>query len=510
MQNPQWLAIGLSTLISGTLTSVALSASNPTLPIAASTTGAISVSLFTKRKEDRMKEETLQHNEELRQNNEQLRHNNEQLRHNIANLESLLAKYPATLTPVIQQDLPPKTETKNAPVEVLSEHKLENNSNAIAWLQSKNFQVESYYQSQETVDRVSQKIATFLGERYSSLKNLYNCIKSNTNTGSQFRLKLGTNNQKDISDCTSFCQFLSEHSFLAKYRYLSNEKTIIATPQTSGKVSNFLQGGWFECFIYQQVCKLLSHHQLNYEVLMNVKGTYANDNGYELDLFFLINDRPLWIECKAGKDYNAYLTKYCQYRKKLGIAKERAFLVILELSDRQTVNYTALWDITVANLNNFIPKIENVLGLSNRQEIQPNDEISEQQSNTAFKILKNKSLRPSPECRIQVIEHIVKLFAESDRDLLRDQICEEIHKNLSISKSKIDEIIRTLMHSQSFLDSSGNFIASLKDPIAKLVSSDWNVLNQKCIEFYRKVILTSDPSFFDNPENVKDFDDTVG
>jgi hypothetical protein len=50
----------------------------------------------------------------------------------------------------------------------------------------------------------------------------------------------------------------------------------------------------------------------------------------------------------------------------------------------------------------------------------------------------------------------------------------------------------------------------LKDPIANLVSSDGKVLNQKCIEVYRAAILESDPNFFDNPEQVKDFNKTVG
>lgn len=559
MQNPQWLAIGLSTLISGTLTSVALSATNPTLPIAASTTGAIGVSLFTKRKEDRMKEETLQHNEQLRQNNEQLRHSNEQLRHNIANLESLLAKYPATLTatetPVIQQNLasatltaaetpviqqePPKTETKNEPVETIVEQ--ENNSNAIAWLKARQLTVNSYHQHQEIIDEIAQKISLFLGDRYSILQPLYSRIKSRTSMGGSFTFKLSNKSKEEIDNCTRFCQLLDNHSFLIDYRYSSKTKTITATPQTNNKFPNFLTGGWFEWFVCSKVCNLLESHKINYEVLMNVKGNFSNGNDYELDLLFLIDDRPLWIECKTG-ECNAFFKQYGQYRKILGIPKERTFLVGLELSDSKTVESTAIWDITVANLNTFIQQIEKTLNLSldrenqpnlessnyqeiqannptfepsNDRKLQPNNQILERPSNTVFKILNKKSLRPSPKYRKQVIEQIVKLFAESDCPSERvkinySQICEEIHQKLSISKNKIDEIIRALIRSQSFLDDSGKPIAAYKDPIAKLVSSDCNVLNQKCIELYRKAMLESDPNFFDNPKNVKEFNDTVG
>jgi Domain of unknown function (DUF1887) len=293
--------------------------------------------------------------------------------------------------------------------------------------------------------------------------------------GGSFTFKLSNKSKEEIDNCTRFCQLLDNHSFLIDYRYSSKTKTITATPQTNNKFPNFLTGGWFEWFVYSKVCNLLESHKITYEVLMNVKGNFNNGNDYELDLLFLVDNRPLWLECKTG-ECNAFFKQYGQYRKTLGIPKERTFLIGLELSDSKTVESTAIWDITVANLNTFLQQIEKTLNLSrdrenpptfelsnyqksqpnnqnlessNCQKNQPNDEISEQKSNTAFKILKKKSLRPSPECRRQVIEQIVKLFAESDRDFLRDQICEEIYKNLSISKSKIDEIIQTLMHSQS-------------------------------------------------------------
>jgi hypothetical protein len=503
MQNQQWLLIGFSTLLSGTLTSASLPIKNPMLPVAASTAGAMGASLVTKRRE---KETT------------------EQLQDEIANSQNLFVEERSRLTlekpknpliipdPVIKKELPANNFLSNnlKTVEVIAEQPLETFPNAIAWLKAKQLTVTSYYQPQEIVDEISTRIATFLGERYNSLQLIYKRLKFNAKTGTRFAFKLAETSKEDISNCTRFCKLLSDHSFLAYYRYSSQEKTIIATPQTNNKISSFLMGGWFEWFVYLQVCQLLSKRGINYEALMNVKGTFANGNDYELDLVFLIDGKPLWIECKSGKDYNAYLKKYCQYRKTLGIPKERAFLVALELSDRQTIDYTPYWDITVANLNNFLEQIENNLGLSNCQEIQQKDENSELKLSKTFTLLRKKSLRPSPDCREAVIEKIIDLFTERDRELILTQISEEVHKNLSISKSKIDEIIRTLMRSQSFLNSNGKPIASYQDTIANLVSSDLDVLNKKCLDIYREAILSINPDYFNSPENLRDFNETVG
>jgi hypothetical protein len=125
-------------------------------------------------------------------------------------------------------------------------------------------------------------------------------------------------------------------------------------------IRQFLNGGWFERFVYQQVSKKLAK-QGKVDCLINPHVRFPNGDVSELDLLFLVDNQPLWVECKSGNHWNECLPKYCQRRELLGIDKKRALLVSLELNESSANDKTRMWEITVTNAAQLLSKVDEAL-----------------------------------------------------------------------------------------------------------------------------------------------------
>ena len=202
---------------------------------------------------------------------------------------------------------------------------------------------------------------------------------------------------------------LSSYAFLSAYKYTKHTKTIYAAPQRVGTVINFFTGGWFERYIYFRIHSLLSQNRLEFTDLLNPQITFFNGDDFELDLLFLVGNQPLWVECKTG-DYQAYITKYADTRKLLGVAKHRAILVIVDIPSDLTVSLTHLYDITVANEDNFLEKVCAAVGLQEyplEQEVLSSPVQASMPGNLST-LLNRAGLRPVPEFRQQIITELIK------------------------------------------------------------------------------------------------------
>lgn len=230
---------------------------------------------------------------------------------------------------------------------------------AIAQLQTRGITVYKYHQP-KSQDAIFDKLALHLGKHYANFKELYRRLKRSAG-GEPFQLNLQNRTQEEISNFTNFCSILYQNSFLSYYHYCRADKFIKGNVQNRGDVKNFFTGLWFERFIYQVVSQIITSKGLSYTCLINSQIQFSNGNRFELDLFFLIDEKPLWIECKTGQDYNEHLRKYSAHRNTLAVSKERTFLVILDIPESQTTTLTNLWDITVVNQDNFAQSIAAVL-----------------------------------------------------------------------------------------------------------------------------------------------------
>lgn len=230
----------------------------------------------------------------------------------------------------------------------------------IEWMRSKGFIVENYQESQ-AADPIYDRISLFLGKYYDVLKPLHRQIKIHQQDGKEIYFSLAQKSPDEISLLTNFCTLLNKNSFLNDYHYSSGRRLIRAITQSNPNMINFFTGDWFERYVFYKINELLTNSEIKFTFLKSSRGKHISGHYFELDFVFFIKNQPLWIECKSGQNYNSYLKKYSDYRKLLKIPKQRAFLIVADLTDAQAADYTKLWGITVVNIHNFVEEINKVV-----------------------------------------------------------------------------------------------------------------------------------------------------
>jgi hypothetical protein len=390
--------------------------------------------------------------------------------------------------------------------------------NIISCLNARNIRVDRYYQP-VSKDDVFDKIAFTIGEKYTTLAPLYQQIIRSLNSKSKVGFSLAKSNPDEIATCTQFCQTLLQNSLLADYYYDKQQKLISATPQIGNpEINCFLNGRWFELYVYIKVTDFLTANKLEYECLMNPHITLRNGDSFEIDLLFLVNNELIWIECKSGHQSSSSLSSYCARRKLLDVAKNRAFIVGLKLSEPQTVSWTNLWDITVANCNNLLKHISTAVGLSdnlldNLSEITKIQETHKSSANNSFQLsqfLKKKRILPLPKCRANIINELIKMFSELEHPTSMTQLKVNLGQSLGISNSQVTSILNVIMRSQCVLDANGTPVSTYQEPAFALISSEYDVLERKCVECYVSTVLGVNTNYFDNAGNVREFEKIVG
>lgn len=226
------------------------------------------------------------------------------------------------------------------------------------WFTERQILVRNTTQDQNS--RELNKVAKYLGERFAQLRQCYQSIKKNCSNGNTLDMVLPLKTPQEITSSTNFCNLLKSSGLLTKYAYSRKEKTISIAISQQGDVIKFLTGGWFERYIYANVKALFAEYKAAYQGGLNYYITFPEGGNYEIDLFFLVNDYPLLIECKTGS-WMECIGKYTSLGKLLAIPKNRLILVILDIPNQQTDTLSNQYEITVANQNNLLDKVREAL-----------------------------------------------------------------------------------------------------------------------------------------------------
>jgi hypothetical protein len=628
------LLVGAMTLIVGATVSLVMPGGGSGIALAGGTVGAIAAAFLSKRQDSQAKAEILQevrrvakavdeiesqiiYNAELEtmgnfrdqmqqmQNQIFLSQQSQQITSDtVIQLQQIITNLAETQTRLVNLPTPrttpkPSNFTPNFPKLESSETSPLPIARLLTWLSQRQVQVTTHRQP-SGVDIVFDRLALFLGDRYGSLAPLLKKIKVSLQTGSRFRLSLADRTQVDITNCTQFCRMLKDDSFLAYYYYSPLDKVIQAAPQRS--FTNFFNGDWFERFVYHKVCDLLTANNYQYECLINPDVVLANTNKFGLDLLFLVGQEPLWLECKTGQDYTAFLERYSNHRKALGINKERSFLVILDITESQTIDLTNLWDITVVNRDNFLTQISRNLDLALPPELEIRsfnnshyvDELKEHQKtlmglspaldnqnggassanssnsynavnsgssinysidpreglranpnpqfNSDFEanlpgtlgtdssihngssssipagklstFLRRQNLRPLPEERPLIIREFINLCSSLDTPKTLTEIkailVNQFQNHPEISNVKLHQVLKAIAQAGVCQNQLGEIITSFNSPIASLAILEAEAIEQKCILSYASTILAFDPHYFQQPQQIEEFETVVG
>lgn len=226
------------------------------------------------------------------------------------------------------------------------------NQEVLSWLTKQGIVIQNYHKPDEN-EEIFNKLALYIGEKYAYLSYFYTQLKRSFSKDQKLVVNLASRSKEEITCTTQFCSRMSAYAFLSSYQYDKKNKMLYASPQRTGLVINFITGGWFEKFVYLSLCQLISNHQQSYKCVLNPQIVLQDGRDFELDILFLIDEKPFWVECKTG-DYQAHVRKYSGMRSVLSIPKECSLLVILGISNQLTQELTSLHDIYVANENNFL------------------------------------------------------------------------------------------------------------------------------------------------------------
>lgn len=429
----------------------------------------------------------------------------------IITAELQLLRSELKVQPSIRLDEAVLATTPGQVVESPDETEIESALAVYDWLIAKGITVKNY-REQSTADMVFDQLAAFLGERFENLSRVHECIRRSLSTGSSFTLNLSSSSQAEIADSTQFCTMLHSYAFLSSYKYNKYTKTIYAIPQRVGKVINFFTGGWFERYIYLRILSLLSQNRLEFTCLINPQIIFSNGDDFELDLLFLVDNQPLWVECKTG-EYQAYIAKYSDARKLLSIPKPRAILVILDIPDQLTTDLTNLYDITVANEYNFLKLVCAAVGVGYPQEQEfialPHPTITAIPSSLST-LLNKAGLRPVPEYRQQVIDELIAVVRSLDQPTAMAEVKSVLTEKVRTSKSQLQDLLNAIVRSGCLLDDDGLIVLSFNSTFSRLASDDPAVIESKCIESYVRAVLLVDPTYFENPYNIGEFERVVG
>jgi hypothetical protein len=375
---------------------------------------------------------------------------------------------------------------------------------AINWLKKQEIEVKKYYQPEEG-EEIFNEIAFFLGDKYNLVQTVYEQLKRNIPKGTPFQVHLASKTEMEISTSTQFCTKLSNYAFLNTYNYNNATKIIYASPPQQGRLINFLNGGWFEKYVFQKIINLLQENKLKFSCVVNPQINLPNNNNFELDILFLINNIPLWLECKTG-DYQAYIVKYSDFKKHLSIGKENSCLIILGLPNHLTKKLTQLYEITVLNENNFLEYIELVIKGEIREKISHHSSTNNH-TNELTTIFKKAGIRPLPEVRSLIIGVILQIKLPQTLIEIKKEISEKL---TDISNNKIQDIINVLLQSGCFLDEKKQPVISFKDNVYSLISDNEHDLENRCLNTYKETILSLDDKYFDTSENLSNFQQVVG
>ena len=216
-------------------------------------------------------------------------------------------------------------------------------------------------EGEEGRERVLNRLALFLGDRYPSLERLYERLKQSLSTKRQFELSLAEASPEEIANSTQFCTLLKQYALLTSYRYKSEDRLLRAKASTEGWVQNFLTGGWLERYVAERLRKYLRSKNLPHEVAVGYQVTLPGGEAMELDVLVRVGERFYWFEAKTG-EFQAHIAKYAGLKKVLGLSQKESFLVLLGMDRARAKELSALHGLTVVNQANFLEAFQEALG----------------------------------------------------------------------------------------------------------------------------------------------------
>ncbi|WP_346291942.1 hypothetical protein [Sphaerothrix gracilis] len=376
------------------------------------------------------------------------------------------------------------------------EAKADEAQKVIEWFESNHIEVDNYYEPDYRIDNMLDGLSLYLGDNYSILSNFHWKLRNSVGRKLHFNLKEYDSRSKRIHN--QYLRKLKSSDYLSDGKLVKKQESpdfIIAAPYNRSDIQGFFDGGWFERFIYYKVVELLDAEGADYQYLRNPKISYNNNETSELDLFFLVNQKPLLIECKAGVNYHQGIEKFVKHRERLNLDSSNAIFVVLDIDEAEAYIRTHNWKITVADQNNFLSQIKQLLNENISEPSETADEELEEETEPAAddsslkSFFKKWKLNRAPEYRTAILNELIQLVDSLDEPVSFNEITKIIRDRMkssdaSLARIKISEILNCLRRFDLFRSENNKPVRNTATPIFKMASLKVKTLEKKCMEFY--------------------------
>lgn len=232
---------------------------------------------------------------------------------------------------------------------------LQNIEGVIQWFKQRQIQVNV---NQRAIDIAGyfDEVAVLLGDDFSAFSGLLSTINWTFRKGFDKASYPLPDDPEEAKKIKTFCKALYEYAFVTKYIQTKQNKVLLILNKEP-KIRNFFNGDWLEWYAFMKVASLFAERNIEFSYLRGFDIVFPNKEKRELDLFFLVDNQPLWIECKTG-EFRDSIDKYSKLRKSLNIDDNHAILLISNLEKEKAKSFSHMFDLSIVTETTFLAYIQ--------------------------------------------------------------------------------------------------------------------------------------------------------
>lgn len=230
------------------------------------------------------------------------------------------------------------------------------------WFASKHIKTEFDFQAVDMTgyyDEAAVKIANAY-DIFESIIGKIAWAYQKKHTG--FNLDISKYSQQQVQFITNTLREFYSHTLFSRYSYQKKEKVIHLKLQKAQPIQQFLTGGWLEWFALITLLQNIKERG-GVEILSCARGAkvyFANQDMFELDVLFLVNNKPpLVIECKTG-EFRQDINKFLDLQKRLQIPAKNFVILSSNITNEQAKSLSAMYGLSFVNISMFAQLLDSL------------------------------------------------------------------------------------------------------------------------------------------------------
>jgi hypothetical protein len=349
-----------------------------------------------------------------------------------------------------------------------------------AWFRERGF--TATLAKDEAGSRVYLRLAEYLGDHIADLERFLRGLKWTAHEGKKSSLGFRDATDAERRHTLEFAKMLHDLALLGYHNY--NERADRLTFMSSERTEflRFIRGAWLEQYVLATVERIVEANGGRFEISRGVQVKHTESNlRFEMDVFALLEETPLWIECKSG-DYRAHIEKYVERAGEIGIPLDHTFLVVSGVADDVAHDLTEIFGLSVTPAATLAAEITAVIGAAQ-------DPLDLDLETRLERLFADSQMSPFPAVRREVLEALTNTADALPATVaeIRDRVREDIAED---KQKAVHPILLAVRRSGGLLDETGTALGGLRLDLTvhALAGTDPATLEAICQSSYEKVI----------------------